>query len=71
MLQLRKHSFGALAVLLILATLALSGMWILAGRPGAGLLVTLSTVGHFMAIRYLRRPTVKTYFKGSAASSTQ
>ena len=50
------------SVLLILATLALSGMWILAGRPGAGLLVTLSTVGHFMAIRYLQRPVVKTYF---------
>ncbi len=50
------------SVLLIVATLSFSGILILGGRPGAGLLVTLSTAGHFLAIRYLQRPIVKTYF---------
>lgn len=50
------------SVLLIVATLAFSGILILAGRPGIGLLVTLSTAGHFMAIRYLQRPVVRNYF---------
>ena len=48
--------------LLMVATLAAAGLFILGGRPGAALAVTLSTAFHAMVIRYLQRPTVRAYF---------
>ena len=65
-LPLLKRWGRALAVstslLLTLATLAAAALLIGAGRPGAGLLVSLSTAFHAVVVRYLQRPDVKSYF---------
>jgi hypothetical protein len=47
---------------LMVSTLAVAGTLVRIGRPGAGLLVALSSGFHVLAIRYLQRPAVKAYF---------
>ena len=48
--------------LLTASTLAGSALLVASGRPVAGLAVTFSTAFHLLVIRYLTRPSVKTYF---------
>ena len=48
--------------LLTASTLAASALLVAAGRPGAGLAVTLSAAFHLLVIRYLTRPLVKALF---------
>jgi hypothetical protein len=49
--------------LLVAVTLAIAGLVVMAGRPVVGLLATVSGAVHVAAIRYLRRPAVKAYFR--------
>ena len=56
--------------LLILSTLATAGVIVASGRPGMGLLVTLSTACHYVMIRYLQRPAVRTWFDRHTAIYT-
>ena len=51
---------GSAAMLLL--TLALAAAFVMAGRPGAGLVTTLASSIHVVVIRYLRRPQVASYF---------
>ena len=51
------------SVLLVLVTLATAGLIVMAGRPLAALLATLSAVVPVVTIRYLQRPAVKAYFR--------
>jgi len=48
--------------LLILSTLAISGLLVVARRPGLGLAVTFSTACYYLMIRYLKRPGVIAWF---------
>ena len=48
--------------LLTASTLAGSALLVASGRPVAGLAVTFSAAFHILVIRYLQRPSVKTYF---------
>ena len=43
-------------------TLGVAGLMVAGGRPGAGLMATLIVGFYVLAIRYLQRPSVKTYF---------
>ena len=47
---------------LIVATLATAALLVVAGHPGAGLAVTFSVLVHAVMLRYLQRPSVKSYF---------
>jgi hypothetical protein len=58
--------FAALALL----TLALAGQLVGSGRPVGALVTALMAGLHILAIRYLRRPTVKALFESSGSSST-
>lgn len=48
--------------LLIAATLAVAAALVAGGRPVAGLIVTFSTSGYYLVIRYLKRPLVVAWF---------
>ena len=52
----------AASALLVLVTLSMAGLLVMGGRPLIGLLATLGTAVHVIAIRYLQRPTVKARF---------
>ena len=51
------------SALLTLATLAIAGLLVGAGRPGLGLVISLSTGFHVLVIQYLRRPSVHAWFQ--------
>jgi len=59
------------SALLIVATLAMAGVLVAAGRPGIGLAVTLSAACHYLMIRYLQRPSVKTWFEGQEPATSR
>ena len=50
------------SALLAVVTVATAGLIVMAGRPLAALLATLSATVHIVTIRYLQRPAVKAYF---------
>lgn len=52
----------AASTLLVLVTLSMAGLFVMGGQPLIGLLATMGTAVHVIAIRYLQRPTVKAYF---------
>ena len=52
----------AASALMTATTLAIAAALIASGRPGLAMLATVSAGAHVLAIRYLRRPTVKAYF---------
>ena len=72
-LPLLKRWARRLAVIgtwgLALMTLAVSAFLILSGRPLAALGSTLATVVYLVVIRYLGRPSVKTYFTSEKNTS--
>ena len=51
------------SVAMVLTTLAIAGLLVAAGRPLGALLTTVVAGGHVLVIRYLRRPTVRNYFR--------
>ena len=56
--------------LLIAATLAAAAVLSVHGRPVAGLIVTFSTAGYYLVIRYLSRPQVRAWFGESSVKPT-
>lgn len=49
-------------------TLAVAGLFVMRGRPLAGLLATLGAGVHVLVIRYLRRPSVRAWFLASTVN---
>ncbi len=57
--------------LLILSTVAVSGLLVAGKQPLAGLIVTFSTACHYLMIRYLKRPAVVRWFGEAVAISNK
>lgn len=57
----RRFAMGT-SWLLILSTLAVSALYIAAGKPLVGLFITVTTACHYLMIRYLKRPAVAVWF---------
>jgi len=53
---------------LIAMTLSLAAALVTTGRPGLALLTTLGAGLYVLAIRYLRRPTVKAWFQAGVTT---
>ena len=57
----RRFAMGT-SWLLIISTLAVAALYIAAGKPSVGLLITFTTGCHYLMIRYLKRPNVVVWF---------
>ena len=59
------------AWMLVLVTLAMSGLLIVRGQPLVALATTLASGCDILAIRYLKRPSVKAYFSSDNMERTR
>ena len=57
----RRFAMGT-SWMLILSTLAVAALYIAAGKPVIGLVITFTTACHYLMIRYLKRPAVVVWF---------
>lgn len=57
----RRFAMGT-SWFLIISTLTVSALYIAAGKPSIGLVITFTTACHYLMIRYLKRPAVVVWF---------